>query len=179
MYSSRTDPEVGADLLRVEVLVDNALDDARAVVVEEAWASLAKARNQLVKTLKKKIITDISPRLYQRIYQTNLIEEVHDLLFCGLVSDELVLKAGSVFHEDVVLPTNVSDDVHTNVAGQLVPRGPASETAGKQGEDNQSEKFHHVRSVSSTEDWDFPLSLLSLSQQKVSCRTFLMNSHKQ
>merc|ERR1711872_172507 len=116
MYSLRTDPEFGADLLRVEVLVDNTLDDARAVVVEEARASLAKARNQLVKT------------------QTNLIEEVHDLLFCGLVSDELV---------------NVSDDVHTNVAGQLVPRGPASETTGKQGEDNQSEKFHHVRSVSS------------------------------
>ena len=100
-----------------------------------------------------------------------MIEEVHDLLFCGLVSDELVFKGRSVLHEDVVLPTNVSDDVHTNVAGQLVPRGPASETTGNQGKDNQSEKFHHVRSVSSTEDWDF----LIISSLVISAKSVVQN----
>ena len=53
--TSWADAKIGTDFLGVEVLVDNALDDAGAVVVQEARAGLTEARYELVQSLGKEI----------------------------------------------------------------------------------------------------------------------------
>ena len=91
--TSRADSQIGADFLRVEVLVHNALDDARAVVVEKARAGLTKARYELIQSLGKEIKSSAEAGLDPVVsYQANLVEEIHDFLFGGLARDELILN---------------------------------------------------------------------------------------
>ena len=85
--------EFGADLSGVEVLVDDALDDAGAVVVEKARAGLTKARYELVQSLGKEIKSSAEAGRGPVVsYQANLVEVIHDFLFSGLARDELVLN---------------------------------------------------------------------------------------
>ena len=53
--TSWADAKIGTDFLGIEVLVDNALDDAGAVVVQEARAGLTEARYELVQSLGRKL----------------------------------------------------------------------------------------------------------------------------
>ena len=87
--TSRTDSQIGTDFLWIEVLVDNALDDAGTVVVQKAGAGLTEARYELVQSLGKEIKSWCG---YHLTYQANLIEKIHDFLFSCLVRDEFVLN---------------------------------------------------------------------------------------
>ena len=48
---SRTGTEVGAYFSRVEVLVDDAFNDTRTVIIKKAGAGFTKSRYQLVQSL--------------------------------------------------------------------------------------------------------------------------------
>ena len=51
----RAEVKHGTDFQRVEVLVDNGLNDAGTVVVKKARAGLTKARDELIQSLRNEI----------------------------------------------------------------------------------------------------------------------------
>ena len=53
--TSRAETKIGTDFQWVEVLVDDALDDAGSVVVEKPGAGFPEARYELVQSLGKEI----------------------------------------------------------------------------------------------------------------------------
>ena len=128
---SRADAEICAYLLRVEVFVDNALNNSLSVVVKESRASLSKSRNQLVQGLERNRIENSNQAAKQpfKSYQANLIEEVHDLLFSCLVRDKLILNYIIIKYEQAIVFTYIGYNVHTNVAGQLITMPSGSQLA--------------------------------------------------
>ena len=91
--TSRAETKIGTDLLRVEVLVHDALDDAGSVVVEKPGAGLTEARYELVQGLGKEIKSCGEQTWSQAFfYQADLVEKIHDFLFSGIGRDEFVLN---------------------------------------------------------------------------------------
>ena len=90
-------------------------------------------------------------------YLTNLIEEIQNVLFCCLAGDEVVYKC-RILMKSVIggFLTDVSDDVDTNLAGQLIPGG--SQAGTKSGQEYQSgdDPLHGVCSkTGSVNYWAF------------------------
>ena len=94
-YQSRTEAEVCADFQRIQVLMDNALNDSISVVVEEVGAGLSDPGDQLVSSLatatgsKVTIILYCMLEYYHATDLTNLVEEFQYLVLSWLGSQEL------------------------------------------------------------------------------------------
>lgn len=84
--TSWADAKIGTDFLGVEVLVDNALDDAGAVVVQEARAGLTEARYELVQSLGMEIKSSVEAG-WDSVIFTVQIWLKKSMISCSVVSD--------------------------------------------------------------------------------------------
>merc|ERR1719352_2160304 len=107
---SRAHADGVADLLGVEVVVDQAVNDGRQLGLHQRVALLLDARPE---------------KAAQGV--TKLLEELHDLVLCGVAGDEVV---------------QVGDDVDADGAGELVPALGDGDGGGHQGGEEKEGCLH-------------------------------------